>query len=113
MYDTILTSQSNNPHFVMGALQNSVNQDAPIIAKLIEDGLKDGSLQTTQPALCAEIFLLLLNFWASPVFFRRNLDETKKRLTYLQSVVNLLGLDIIDSEFIESVINGYEKTGMI
>lgn len=111
-FDAILTSQSNNPHFVMGAFQNAVNQDAPIIAKLIEDGVEDGSLQTTQPVLCAEIFLLLLNFWASPVPFKRNLDETKERLTYLQSVMTLLGLDIIDGKFIESVLNGYQKTGM-
>lgn len=110
-FDTIL-SQVNNPHFVMGALQNAVNQDAPIIAKLIEDGVKDGSLQTTLPDLCAEIFLLLLNFWASPVLFGRNLEETKKRLTYLQSVMSLLGLDILDGGFIESIISGYQKTEM-
>lgn len=106
--DTILVSQANNPHFVIGAMQNAVNQDAPIIAKLIEEGLKDGSIQTTEPILCAEIFLLLLNFWANPVLFKRDLEETKKRLSYLQSVMCLLGLDIIDidNEFIESVTSG-------
>ena len=111
-FDAILASESNNPHFVMGALQNSVNQDAPIISKLIEEGLKDGSIQTTEPALCAEIFLLLLNFWTSPVLFKRNIDETKKRLYYLQSLMCLLGLDIIDDKFIEDIVSGYEKTGM-
>lgn len=111
-FDTILSSQSNNPHFVMGALQNAVNQDAPIISKLIEEGVKDGSIQTAEPALCAEIFLLLLNFWTSPVLFKRNLDETKKRLSYLQSLMCLLGLDIIDNEFIENIAGSYDKTGM-
>lgn len=112
LFDTILTSQANNPHFVIGALQNAVDQDAPIIGKLIEEGLKDGSIQTTEPGLCAEIFLLLLNFWASPVLFKRNIDETKKRLSYLQSVMCMLGLDIIDNEFIENVVGGYDKRGM-
>lgn len=111
-FDTVLSSQSNNPHFVMGALQNAVTQDAPIISKLIEEGVKDGSIQTTEPTLCAEIFLLLLNFWTSPVLFKRNLDETKKRLSYLQSLMCLLGLDIIDNEFIENITSGYDKTGM-
>ncbi|WP_312495189.1 TetR/AcrR family transcriptional regulator [Anaerosporobacter sp.] len=111
-FDTILSSQSNNPHFVLGALQNAVNQDAPIISKLIEEGVKDGSIQTAEPALCAEIFLLLLNFWTSPVLFKRNLDETKKRLSYLQSLMCLLGLDIIDNEFIENIAGSYDKTGM-
>lgn len=112
-FDVILNSQSNNPHFVMSALQNTVNQDATIIARLIESGLKDGSLQTPQPVLCAEIFLLLLNYWASPVLFKRNMNETKERLKYLQSVMCLLELDIIDDNFIENVMNGYEKLGML
>lgn len=110
-FDTIL-SQANNPHFVIGALQNAVNQDAPVIAGIIEEGVKDGSLQTSQPDLCAEIFLMLLNFWASPMLFGRNLEETKRRLTYLQSVMRLLGLDILDDGLIESIISGYQRTGM-
>ncbi len=112
MFDAVLTSQTNNPYFVIGALQNAINQDAPIIAQLIEEGVKDGSLQTSQPKLCAEIFLMLLNFWASPMLFDRNLEETQKRLDYLQSVMCMLGLDIIDSEFIASITSGYDKTGM-
>lgn len=112
-YDTILTSQTNDPYFVMSALQNTVNQDASILGKLIESGRKDGSLQTTQPVLCAEIFLLLLNFWASPMLFKRSLNETKERLKYLQSVMCLIGLDIIDDSFIENVLTGYEKIGML
>lgn len=108
-FDTVLTSQTNNPHFVMGALQNAVNKDAPIIAQLIEEGVKDGSLQTSQPKLCAEIFLLLLNFWVSPILFERNLEETQKRLDYLQLVMCMLGLDVIDREFIASITSGYDK----
>lgn len=111
MFDTVL-SQANNPHFVIGALQNAVNQDAPVIAGIIEDGVKDGSLQTSQPDLCAEIFLLLLNFWASPMLFGRNLEETKRRLTYLQSIMRQLGLDILDDGLIESITSGYQRTGM-
>lgn len=112
-YDTVLKSQASDPYFVMGALQNAVNQDALIIAQLIEEGVKDGSLQTEQPKLCAEIFLMLLNFWASPVLFERDLAETQKRLEYLRSVMCMLGLDIIDSKFIESITGGYAKTGLI
>lgn len=52
-FDAVLSSQSSNPHFVMGAMQNAVTQDSPIISKLIEEGVRDGSIQTTEPTLCA------------------------------------------------------------
>ena len=97
----------------MHAIQNTVNQDAPNIAKLIEDGLEDGSLQTEQPVFCAEIFLLLLNYWSSPVLFKRNLTETKERLLYLQSLMRMTGIDIIDDTFIESIMSRYRNMGMI
>ena len=50
--DSVLTSQMINPYFVVDGLQASMKQDAPIISRLIEEGIKDGSLQTTQPKMC-------------------------------------------------------------
>lgn len=111
LLDTVLTSQVKNPYFVVNGLQTCVKQDAPIIRKLIESGIEDGSLQITQPELCAEIFLLLLNFWINPVLFARDLVETRKRLSYLQSLMCLVGMDVIDNDFIDLIINGYDKMG--
>lgn len=109
--DVVLATQVSNPYFVANGLQICVNQDAPIICKLIEEGIKDGSLKTEQPKLCAEVFLLLLNVWANPVLFGRNLLETKERLDYLQTTMCLLGLDIIDNDFIDSFMMDCEKAG--
>ncbi|MBU9738237.1 TetR/AcrR family transcriptional regulator [Diplocloster agilis] len=108
MLDSVINTQIN-PRFVVGGLQACVNQDAPIIGEIIEEGVKDGSFQTAQPAYCAEIFLLLLNFWLNPVLFGRNNDETKDRLVYLQSVMHLLGVDIIDDKLITALLNSYQK----
>lgn len=100
MLDNILAVQAGEPYQIVNGIQSCVNIDAPIISRLIEDGVKDGSLQTPQPRLCAEVFLLLLNFWSNPVLFGRNAAETRDRLDYLQSMMRLLGLDIMDEELI-------------
>lgn len=100
MLDNILAAQAGDPYQIVNGIQSCVNIDAPIISRLIEDGVKDGSLQTPQPRLCAEVFLLLLNFWSNPVLFGRNAAETRDRLDYLQSMMRLLGLDIMDEELI-------------
>lgn len=107
-FDSVLTAQADNPYFVVGAMNNAVKQDAPIIAGLIEEGVEDGSLQISQPLLCAEIFLMLLNFWASPLLFGRSAQETKARLEYLESVMRTLGLDILDRELIADITGGYK-----
>ena len=106
MFDKVLSSQVN-PYFVVGSMQASMQQDAPTLCELIEEGIRDGSLQTTQPALCSEVFLILLNYWANPVLFGRNCAETKERLNYLQFVMRQLGLDILDDNIIASLAEAY------
>ena len=107
--DLVLSSQVKNPYFIVSGIQSCVKQDAPIVSKLIATGIEDGSLHTTDPELGAEVFLLLLNFWINPVLFDRNSYETKKRLNYLQSILCLLGIDIIDDDFIALMMNAYDK----
>ena len=88
------------PYLIVGGMQGCVLHDAPIIAELIQKGNEDGSLQVDQPELCAEIFLILLNYWTNPVLFSRKPAETKARLDYLQTMMKKLGLDILDDALI-------------
>ena len=104
--DQALASQLD-PHFVVNGIQTCVQQDAPIVAGLIREGNDDGSLHVQQPELCAEVFLMLLNYWANHVLFHRNSEETEIRLRYLQSVMIQLGLDLIDDSLIADLIQAY------
>lgn len=106
MFDKVLSSQID-PYFVVGSLQAGMQQDAPILCELIEEGIRDGSLQTAQPAFCSEVFLILLNYWANPALFGRNSEETKERLNYLQFVFRQLGLDILDDNIIAIIAEAY------
>lgn len=105
-FDTVIASQVN-PHFVVNGLQSCMKSDAPVISELIEEGMKDGSLQVEQPALCSEVFLMLLNYWINPAIYGRNCYETEERLKYLQFVMGRLGLDIIDENLINALLKAY------
>lgn len=109
--DMILPSQTDNPCFVVKGLETCIKQDAPVICRLFEEGISDGSLEITEPELCAEIFLMLLNIWSNPALFGRDDAGTKKRLIYLQSLMRLLGADIIEDALIDSLMNDYLKMG--
>lgn len=106
--DGVIAGQINNPYFVVRGIQTCVKQDATMISGLIKEGIHDGSIMTKQPDYCAEIFLLLLNYWANPSLFGRNKVETKERLYYLQFVMDSLGVDILDDNLIEVLLNEYE-----
>ncbi|MBS7021130.1 MAG: TetR/AcrR family transcriptional regulator [Firmicutes bacterium] len=103
--DIILTTHIN-PYFVVNGMQSCMEYDAPIISQLIEEGNQDGSLKVENPEFCSEIFLMLLNYWANPILFHRDQEETNKRIRYFQSLMNYLGFDIIDDELL-SVLTPY------
>lgn len=96
-----------DPYFVVNGLRSCMKQDAPILCSLIEDGNKDGSLQVTQPELCSEVFLMLLNYWANPDIFGRDVAETKERLMYLQTIMHQIGFDILDEQLITNILKAY------
>lgn len=107
-FDVVLSSQIQNPYIIVNSIKNSVSQDAKIIAELIQEGVDDGSLQTSQPTLCAEVLLLLINVWINPSFYQRNADETLERLYYLQHIMKQLDFDIIDEALITSIMKNYK-----
>lgn len=109
--DMVVASQIHNPYFIVSGLQSSINQDAQMISKLIEEGMNDGSLDVKEPLLCAELFLLLFNIWTNPILFKRNYEQTKERLVFLKQSMNLLGLDILDDTIIEITLQSYNNVG--
>ena len=65
-----------NPRIVVAQLRESLFETGPIVARLIEEGNKDGSMEVSKPAEAAELLMLLTNIWANPALFswsRKNL----------------------------------------
>ena len=105
--DSILVSQIYHPEFVLAGMHSAVFDDAPMIAKLFEEGVNDGSITTHSPAICAEMFIFLINIWINPILFSRDLQQTKERLLFMQKTMKDLGADIVTDELIEQIVVGY------
>lgn len=105
----VMINQAKNPQFVISGMQISVQQEAPLFAEIIKEGIKDGSLETDYPNECAEIFLLLINLWCSPFMFQASIEEVERRLLFLRHNMKLLGVDIISDQLIAELIGFYQE----
>ncbi|KAF1299586.1 hypothetical protein BAU15_02780 [Enterococcus sp. JM4C] len=105
----VMINQANNPQFIISGMQIAVQQEAPLFAEIIEEGIKDGSLETEYPNECAEMFLLLINLWCSPFVFESSLERVKKRLLFLRHNMQLLGVDVISDQLITDLIGFYQE----
>lgn len=108
-YDQTMKSQLGNAHFVVSGIQNCIRVDAPILANLIQEGIKDGSIQSDDPDLAAEVFLLLSNYWVNPALYDLPKDQVKRRLSYLKKLLEKMGLDILDDRLMDILISSYEN----
>lgn len=105
----MVSSAKESSQITLATIQGIVKKLAPIIANVMKEGVDDGSIITEFPDECAEVLLLLLNFWCDTDVFHGDLSKIRKRFQFLQHVMKQMGVDIIEDETIELITNFYEK----
>lgn len=101
------SSAIESPQIILAFTQNNLKKLAPIIADVIREGIEDKSITTAFPDECAEVLLLLLNFWCDTDIFQGDFSILHKRFRFLQHLMSLLGVDILEDEIINSISNFY------
>lgn len=102
----IVEGAVGSPQLILAFTQDSVKMLAPIVAKLLREGIEDKSITTEFPDECAEILMLLLNFWCNT----DDLPILCKQFKFLQYLMRHIGVDIIEDETIDSIMNFYGPT---
>ena len=108
--DSAFNSKMESPHFVVSFLKDCVNARGPIFAKIMREGLEDGSIQTDFPDECAEVFFLLINVWCDQTLFECDSLRLSRRLKYLQQLMKQTGVDILSDELITEYMKSMGKS---
>lgn len=93
-----------SPTFIMRVIESNRDMLAPLLQEFIEDGIEDGSIQSTNPKLLAELLTFLANFWTIPTIYPAGMEETIQKLFYIKEITDKLGAPIFDDELIEIII---------
>lgn len=108
----MISSATESPQIILAFTQNNVKKLAPIIADVIREGIEDRSISTAFPNECAEVLLLLLNFWCDTDIFQGDFSTLQKRFRFLQHLMRQLGVDILEDEIINSISDFYENSSV-
>lgn len=113
--DSLVSTQIADPHYILMGMKRTLSEDAPIISKVLQDGIKDLSFDTSYPDEAAEVLMILLSIWINPIIFERNREETIKRIKFLQYLAKKIEIDVISDKMIDVIdqmytnINGYTE----
>lgn len=97
-------AQALDPTFLFTAIQDNLKIGAPLMAGIIKKGIADGSIQTEFPDEAAEVFLLLVNFWAITNVFNPAPDKTADRVRFIRFMMTAVGLDVFDEALEEKFL---------
>ena len=86
-----------NPQMLALQIQGIYEESAPrFLQPIIEQGMADGTIKTQYPKELAEVLLMLLNIWLTPVAHTDGSEGLAGRIGYFRELLDKLGLPIFD-----------------
>lgn len=107
--DKLSLSLTKNHRIIAKHLEDTMQYAAPMLAKLIEEGINDKSITAANPKASSEVIMLLFNFWLNPVIFMTSKDEFLDKLDFLKNLIDAMGISLINDEFIAKCAQYYEN----
>ena len=92
-----------NPQMLALQIQGIYEESAPnFLQPIIEQGVADGTIQTQHPKELAEVLLLLINIWLTPVA-RTDKGGLTGRIGYFREMLEKLELPIFDDAMYQRI----------
>lgn len=103
---TIASATSlKNPRFLAELVESNQKLVAPLWKELIEEGIKDGSINTSYAKPLSELFTLITNFWFIPSIFPCTKQELLDKAVFTKDVLNNIGIPVFDDEIMKYIEN--------
>ena len=102
-----------DPRILAAAVEANRRLLTPLWFELIEEGRRDGSIQTEYAKELSEL-LPLINFWLMPTVFPADMEEIKHKYRFIAEVLSAMGLPIIDKvmyERMENILGKFVEDG--
>ena len=93
-----------NPQMLAMQIQGIYEEGAPkLLQPIIEQGVADGTIKTDHPKELAEVLLLLINIWLTPVAHADGSQDLEGRIGYFREMLDKLGLPIFDDAMYQRI----------
>lgn len=97
-----------NVRMVFESLKSAVNEVAPLIKEILEEGIADGSVHAKDPKDAAEILILLINMWINPGLFPVSRKRFEEKIRFYQELLDGVGIPLLSDRVFESSMRYYD-----
>ena len=87
-----------NPRVLAGMIEANRTELTPYFQKLLEEGIRDGSITTRYPRELAELIPILTSLWLAPTVFPATPEEMLHKFQFIREMLEQMGAPVIDDE---------------
>lgn len=99
-----------NPRILASMIETNRRLLSPFWLELIEEGNKDGSIQTQYARELSEI-IPLLDFWLTPSVYPASVEQMQHKFLFVKEMLGHMGLPLIDNEIMDTMLNCLTEMG--
>jgi AcrR family transcriptional regulator len=92
-----------NPQLLALHMRDTLGSASALLTGVIEEGIQDGSIQTTQPRELSQMILLFFNVWINPWMYSWTADEMKGIVHFMKDLLDKMGVPIFSNEILQSL----------
>lgn len=89
-----------NPRVLAGIVESNRTQLTPYFYKLIQEGIRDGSIHTDYAWELAELIPLLTSLWLAPTVYPATADEMRHKFRFICEMLEKMGLPLADERIL-------------
>lgn len=88
-----------NPKLLAVFLSHVIEHTVPyIIQPVVEEGARDGSINTKYPKELSQVMVLISNTWLNPLVYPVKTEDILGMIGFLKNMMSSMGIDLIDEQ---------------
>lgn len=92
-----------NPRFLVEMIRDNQRGLTPYMQRMIEEGVRDGSIQTEYARELAEVIPLLTGLWMVPELYPATAEEMMRKFRFIGELLRRMGLPLVDDAMLEQL----------
>ncbi|GEM_PF-749507 len=87
-----------NPQLLLLHMQDTLCVSSEFISHIIADGIKDGTIQTTQPLELSRMIALFINVWLNPWIYKWSNEELHNNFIFIKTLLDKVNVSVFTDE---------------
>lgn len=100
---SVAPNMLDSPKLLAMQIYETFSDVAPhYVYPVIDQGIRDGSIQTTYPKEFSEIIMLMANIWLNPLITPSDYAQMRGRVLFFNEFLKGVGVNLLDDTLLES-----------